>query len=198
MQRIVTWIKSIRLPQILTAFIAGVVLLVTQACTDSSVAENSPKASTSSSYIQRNDPTKASYTKNQPAGGMNNFTDVDARAKGQENEANAKADALIENAGENLRNSSSNVARNVRRVLDDKEQVGDNIQQESEYIKDKSGNTAEDFAQGVKEGFGNVKDNLSTAPGYIKNTAQKTAGNPLEGIKNADKNAARTTDRNLN
>ncbi|MBW4508633.1 MAG: hypothetical protein KME64_19290 [Scytonematopsis contorta HA4267-MV1] len=196
MQRIMNWAKSIRLPQILTAFVAGVLLLVTQACADSSTAQTPP--GNSNNYIKRNDPTKAYDVKNQPAGGMNNFSDVDARAKGQEDAANAKAEALRENAGENLRNSSSNVARNVRRVLNDKEQVGDNIQQESEYVKDKTGNTTDDFARGVKEGFGNIKDNLSTAPGYVKDTAQKTAGNPLEGIKNADKNAARTTERNLN
>ncbi len=79
MKKVMTWLKNIRPVRILTVFLAATFLLMTQAC-NPGIAQQPPQPNAQPPNVERYDPTK-SYELNAPEGGMNNFSDVDPRAK---------------------------------------------------------------------------------------------------------------------
>jgi hypothetical protein len=167
--KVFSGLKKIQVKQILTAFVLGTLLFVTQAC--SSVDAKSPD----SGY----------------RGGMNQYSDVDPRSKDAEAAANLKAKGLKDNAEVNEIDQTGSLGGNTRRTLDKKgenlQDLGKNLKESAGYAADKTQEKAENFSEGTKRGIENIKENTSDAFGRLTNNA----GDAAEDAKLSTQRAAR-------
>jgi hypothetical protein len=173
-KKVIALLKNIRPLKLVTVFLAGMILFITQAC--SSVAATTPRQTVGEQSAPPNSEVyvpKGTNVLSPNEGGMNNFSDVDPRT--DEAKIKAEAEALKENAERNLLNSSSNPAENIRRVFEDRGELGRNLQEGTENIKQKAQGAAEDFAEGTKQGIENIKENTSDAAQGTAKTIQRAA-----------------------
>ncbi|MBN3961231.1 hypothetical protein [Nostoc sp. NMS8] len=185
MKKAVTWLKNIRPLKVLTVFLAGIFLFLTQACGAPGIATQPPQPDAQSPYSKRYDPTK-DYPLSSPAGGINNFSDVDPRAK-DEKAANDRADALAKNAQKNI----------DRKGIDSPEQYGENYKQGTPFgervknLGEDIGSSSEEVSKGVvkgtQRGFENLKENT-------QNAAKNLTKNVQSGADDAGKNVQRTAE----
>ena len=177
MNKVFSAIRKIQIKQILTAFVLGALLFVTQAC--SSVDAKSPD----SNY----------------RGGMNQYSDVDPRSKEAEAAANVKAKGLKDNAEVNEIDQTGDLSGNTRRTLDKKgenlEDLGKNLKESGKYAADKTQEKAENFAEGTKRGIENIKENTSDAFGKLTNNAGDAAEDAKLGTQRAARDAKLGTKR---
>lgn len=172
MNVVISKLKNIHPFKILTAFLASIFLLVTQAC--GSVAATAPNPTVGSQSAEPNSQIYVPKGKNVNSpyeGGMNNFSDTDPRTKSAE----TKAEALKDNAERNLTNRTGNPAESIRRVLEDKNELGKNIQQGAGNIKQKAQETSEDFGRGTREGINNIKENVKDSTRDLSTNIQRSA-----------------------
>ena len=169
MNKLFSALKKIQIKQILTAFVLGTLLFVTQAC--SSVDAKSPD----SAY----------------KGGMNGYSDVDPRSEGAEAAAKMKAKGLRDNSEVNLKRSGD-VTDNLGRALDRK---GENVKQSAGNAADKAKESASDFAEGTKRGISNIKENTSDALDSVTNNAGDVAEDAKLSTQRAAEDAKLSTQR---
>ncbi|MBD2606697.1 hypothetical protein H6G81_19700 [Scytonema hofmannii FACHB-248] len=179
MSKVIAWLKNIRPIKILTVLCMGVLLIVTQAC--GSVNAGEPKAGANSEIAV----PKGDKVLNPYEGGMNNFGDTDPRGK----EVKPKAEALKQNAEQNLINKTSSFGEGT---------PGKNLQQSAEGAKDKIGNTAEDFAKGVQRGVENIKDNTQDAAEDLTKNAQRAADDAKKNLERTTQDAGDAINRTVN
>jgi hypothetical protein len=185
MKKAMNWLKNIRPLKVLTVFLAGIFLFMAQACGAPGIATQPPQPGAQAPTIQRYDPTK-DYPLNSPAGGMNNFSDVDPRAR-DEKAANERADALAKNAQKNIEQKS----------IDSKEQYGRNFQQGTplgERVKNLGediGSSAEEVRKGVVKGTQRGIENIK---GNAQNAAEDVTKNIQRGAEDAGNNLQRTAE----
>ncbi|MGB3639530.1 MAG: DUF6658 family protein [Rivularia sp. (in: cyanobacteria)] len=177
MNKLFSALRKIQIKQILTAFVLGTLLFVTQAC--SSVDAKTPD----SGY----------------KGGMNGYSDVDPRSEGAEAAAKMKAKGLRDNAEVNVIDQSGSLGGNTRRTLDKKgenlEDLGRNAKESAGYAADKVQDSAEDFAEGTKRGISNIKENTSDALDSLTNNAGDVAEDAKLGTQRAARDAKLSTQR---
>ncbi|MCV3212902.1 hypothetical protein OGM63_05055, partial [Plectonema radiosum NIES-515] len=181
MDKVIAWLKNIRPIKILTVLCMGVLLIVTQAC--GSVTAGEPKAGANSELsVPKGDKILNPYE-----GGMNNFSDTDPRSKEAKTEVKAKAEALKQNAEQNVNDQTGTLGEKTLRSLENKgENAADlakNLQQNAQGAKEKIGNTAEDFAKGVQRGLENIKDNAQDAAGDLTINAQRAADDAKTNVQ---------------
>ncbi|WP_373528321.1 hypothetical protein [Nostoc sp.] len=185
MKKSMTWLKNIRPLKVLTVFFAGIFIFLTQACGDPGVATQPAQPDVQSPYSKRYDPTK-DYPLSSPAGGINNFSDVDPRAK-DEKAANDRGDALAKNAQKNVE----------QKGIDSQEQYVKNYQQGTplgERVKNLGediNSSAEEVRKGVVKGTQRGIENLK---GNTQNAAEDVTKNVQRGAENAGKNVQRTAE----
>ncbi|MDB9512598.1 hypothetical protein PN499_15530 [Kamptonema animale CS-326] len=152
MNRLIETIKKIRVVQIFTAFMAGVLLLVSTAC-------NSPDVlAKTADRVREEVPSEARTSEFK--GGMNDYKDTDPRDKGNVSAAEAKAQMLKDSAERRITTkASNNVPENIRRVGDEGQDKLDEIGQKLDENKDAFGRKAKEFADNTKQGMENIKDN---------------------------------------
>lgn len=207
MSKIASWVKKIKLSQIVMTFLAGVLLLVSTACNSGSVQATTPGSGTrqevpSGSQVDgkikpgenpRPEVPEEATTNRFEKGTMNEFSDLDPRAKNVDNISN-KAEALKQNAERNVIDQTGNVGENTKRILDKKgenaEEFNRNVQRNTESAKDKLQGTAEDLKRGTQKGTENIKDNaydatkgVNRAAEDVKQSTKNAAGNIKQGIK---------------
>jgi len=192
MNRITSFVKKNRPLQVLAVVFLSLSLMFSQAFDAIAATTKASSGEKSQYYISKDRDALNSYE-----GGMNNFSDVDPRASKAENEAKAKAKALKRQAEKNVKNQSGNIVENVRRVANDSNKLGKNIQNQAESVKDKFGEETENFADSTKQGLRNIKNNAKDAGDYAGEIGDRTVGNPLEGIKEGANNAADSVKRTL-
>ena len=177
MKKIFSALRKIQIKQILTAFVLGALLFVTQAC--NSVDAKSPD----SGY----------------KGGMNGYSDVDPRSKDAEAAANTKAKGLKDNAEVNEIDQTGSLGGNTRRTLDKKgenlKDLGKNAKEDAGYAAEKAQEKAGNFAEGTKRGIENIKDNTSDAFGRLTNNAGDVAEDAKLGTQRAAKDGKLSTQR---
>jgi hypothetical protein len=183
MKRVINWFKNVRPLKVLSVFLAGMFLILTQACSGATVAGQPPQQpGAESPYTKRYDPTKQ-YDLNSPEGGMNNFSDVDPRAKNFEKAAQNRADDLSKNSERNINekgiDSPEQYARNYRqgtpfpeRVKNLGEDIGSSVQ-----------GTAEGVAKGTKRGIENLKENTGNAAENLGKNAQRAVEEDSNAMK---------------
>jgi DNA-directed RNA polymerase subunit K/omega len=201
MNKVMNWLKSIRLDRILTVFFVGLLMLVSTACGGSKVlAKNAddvrqevPKGAVTSEY----------------KGGMNDYSDVDPRQ--DTSEAKAKAKALVDNAQKNIDEKSVDSVDQYVENYQSGTPLGERVKRIGENVGKAAGDVKEDVAKSSQENFETVKDAAKSAKQVadkapdaveskvksdIKTTqraldnAADTAGNIGEKIKGAVKDAA--------
>lgn len=194
MNRIAALLKRIRPSQILMAFMAGMFLLVSTACSSDKVQAQTPDGSRQQvpagleavpgKRNPRPEVPERAVTNTFEGSSMNEFSDTDPRTQ---DTASDKAKALVENAKRNVIDQTGDLGENTKRTLDKKgenlEDFGKNVQRSAEDTKDTAQRKAEDFAEGTKQGAGNVKDNTLDAATGLKKGADRTAEDVKQNIK---------------
>ena len=194
MKRLTAFVKKIRAVQILTVFLAGILVLVSTACsrpdvtaekTDVTAGKTDVITAKTSDQIREEVPSGA--VTSEYKGGMNDYSDVDPRNK-KVTAAEAKAQLLKEQAQHRIdTKSSNNVGENVRRVGDDApdklNQVGEKVKEDASTAQSK----AEDFGDKTKQGFANLKENtregLKGAKDIVKEATQGAKERVSEGTE---------------
>ena len=93
-----------------------------------------------------------------PAGGMNNYSDVDPRQNTAGSEAKAKQ--LIDKT-ENLSKGGTNPFKQLGKQLDEKS-IPERVGESAEKINRSAQETADDVAKGTRKGYQNVKENTKS------------------------------------
>lgn len=205
MNRVINFLKKIRLNQILTAFFAGMLLFVTQACNGASTATTpkdgdsaivSPKGTDARTYTPGGAVTSPNkgQLENPYQGGMNDFSDVDPRTP-DKTAIKAQSEALKENSQRNLQNRADSVEKYVSNVKEARplENAANKLEENASGAADEVKNG---FARGTKRGVENIKENLEKAPGYFKSEARDTV-DALSDIKPTTYDAATAGGRNM-
>lgn len=183
MNKFINGLKNIRPVKILTVFVAVTLLLMTQACNRPGIAQQPPQPSGQPPNVERYDPTKI-YKLNTPEGGMNNFSDVDPRAKGAEREANARAAELARKARENVQkkgiDSSEQYIRNY--------QEGTPLDERVRRLGEDIGSSAEELGKGVIKGTQRGVENIEKS---TERTAEDLTTNIQRGAEDTSKSVQR-------
>ncbi|MDZ8086812.1 MAG: hypothetical protein RMY16_14830 [Nostoc sp. DedQUE12b] len=184
MKKAMTWLKNIRPLKVVTVFLAGIFLFLIQACGAPGIATQPPQPDDQPAYTKRYDPTK-DYPLSSPAGGINNFSDVEPRGSLDEKAANDRADALAKNAQKNI----------DRKGIDSPEQYGENYKQGTPFgervknLGEDIGSSAEEVRKGVvkgtQRGIENIKGNTQNAAEDVTTNVQRTADDAGNAVKKA-------------
>jgi hypothetical protein len=194
MNRLIAALKRIRLSQILMAFLAGVLLFVSTACSSDKVQAQTPNrrqevpAGLEAVPGKRNprpEVPEQAETNKFSKGGMNDFSDVDPRL--DTSGASQKAKALVDNAEKNVIDQTSNVGENTKRILDKKgenaEDFGKNLKESGEFTKSKAQGVAEDVTKGTED----IKNATREATRDLTRGANQAAENVKENTKAASR-----------
>jgi hypothetical protein len=196
MKRVIAWFKNNRLSRTLAVVLAGVLLIFTQACNGSTQAAEPSQAVYKTSNIERYDPTK-DYPLSSPAGGMNNFSDVDSRAKGSETQAKARAEALKENA---KRNVDEKGVDSVDQYVENYRQgtpFGQRVKNLGEDIGSSAKELTEGVSQGTQRGLENIKDNTKDAAKDLNKNIQRAAEDTTTNVQRTAQDATDAVKRTI-
>jgi hypothetical protein len=196
MKKVTNWLQNIRPVKILTVFLAGIFLFLAQACNNPGIAAQPPQPGSQPPNAERYDPTK-SYELNAPEGGMNNFSDVDPRAKADEKAAIAKAKALRDNAQKNVDekgiDSTEQYVRNYRGGTP----FGERVKNLGEDIGGSAEEVREGVAKGTKRGIENIKENTQNAAENLTKNVQRGAEDAGKNIQRRGEDAADAVNRTV-
>lgn len=187
MKKLTAFIRRLRLNQVLTVFLAGILLLVSTACSNSGPGN---PLSDRASNVRQDVPKNA--TDSRYKGGMNQYSDVDPRFN--EKPAQSKAKALIDKAERNLNQNSVDSTDQFARNYRQGKPVGERVNQIGKDVNQSTQETAEDFAEGAQRGVSNLKQNASK---FVKGT-QRTAEDATEGAKFKASRAANNVKEGVN
>jgi hypothetical protein len=194
MRKLVQFIKSINIKQILTVFLAGCLVAVSTACNQDTVAQTGSKTGS------RPDATKSAvsntydkYDANQEyKGGMNGYNDD--RRYDYDAGAAAKAKTLVDTA---KRRQVDNVGDYVDNVTD---RAKSNVKEAQREVPRNLKNNQENAADYVQNKSDKLKRNLSKVPGGVKDVvdeATEPARDTLNDVNRATKNTAKDIKGNL-
>ncbi|MBD2315197.1 hypothetical protein H6G20_26375 [Desertifilum sp. FACHB-1129] len=176
------WLKKINLRQVLTVFLAGVLLVISTACSNNALARTAD---------QVEDEVPSSALTNKFEGGMNNYRDTDPRrdTKG----ADAKAEGLVRNSQRNLDKSVDGPGEYVQNVKEGASLEGP--KKAGESLSEAASNTAEDFAEGTERGFKNLQKNASRAVDGIGDTVGDAADNASDTVERSADNVKKAAQK---
>jgi len=191
MKRLIASLKSIRLRQLLTVFLIGLVLVVNTACNRATAKEPGTTAYEGTSLKGlpgKVEPqiTKDSRIKTKPQTGMNSYPDVDPRLNTAE--AERKAQGLVENAERNVIDETADVGETSRRILGKK---NENLEQFNQNVKQNTQNAGDTAQQATDE----AKNTLGRFGDNVKSAAEKVTGNTENAAKEAQRNVDATANR---
>ncbi|MEH2263393.1 hypothetical protein [Nostoc sp.] len=185
MKKAMNWLKNIRPLKVLTVLLVGIFLFTAQACGAPGVASQPPQMGSQAPNTERYDPTK-DYPLSSPAGGINNFSDVDPRAR-DEKAANDKAEALVKNAQKNIEQKGIDSREQYGRNFQQGTPLGERVKKLGEDIGSSADEVREGLVKGTQRGFENLKGNT-------QNAAEDLTKNVQRGAEDAGKNVQRTAE----
>jgi hypothetical protein len=196
MKKVIDWVRNLRPLKVFTVFLAGVLLLFVQACNRPGIAAQPSQPGAQAPNVERYDPTK-SYPLNAPQGGMNNFSDVDPRARAEEKAAEAKAKALRDMAKRNVEekgiDSTEQYVRNY--------QQGTPFDQRVKNLGEDIGSSAEEVREGVtrgtRRGLENIKENTQNAAEDLTKSVQRGTEDTGKNIQRRAEDAANAVNRTI-
>lgn len=192
MKKAMTWLKNIRPLKVLTVFFAGIFIFLTQACGDPGVATQPAQPDAQSPYSKQYDPTKNTPLSS-PAGGMNNFSDVDPRAK-DEKAANDRGDALAKNAQKNVEQKGIDSREQYMKNYQEGTPLGERMKNLGEDINSSAEEVRKGVVKGTQRGIENIKGNTQNAAEDTQNAAKDLTKNVQRGTEDAGKNIQRTAE----
>lgn len=194
MNRVIAAFKRIRIGQILMAFVAGVLLFVSSACSnapDIGMQAKNPRTEVPGGTATSPNPDVI----NTYRGGTNDFNDLDPRQEtGLENPAKDKAAALKENAQRNIDqpgNAGDKIQRSLDKTGENAKDLGKNVSRSAEDTKNKAQSTADDLVKGTKQGVENIKSNTAGATKDLTRSASQTAEDAKQSTRSAAKDLSR-------
>jgi hypothetical protein len=182
MKRVIAWLKNIRPAKVLTAFVASVLLMLTQACNNPSIAKQPPQPGSQAPNATRYDSTK-SYDLNTPRGGMNNFSDVESRAEGNERAAESTGRALRDNAQRNINEKGIDSVDQYKENYRSGTPFGQRVNNLGEDINRSAQELGEGVAKGTQRGIENIKENTQNAAEGVGRNAQRAGENAADAVK---------------
>ena len=183
MRKLIQSIKSLKLKQILTVFLAGSFLVISTACSDGNVAQAGGKAYTDNAKRAMSD-TYDDYDANQSfKGGMNGYND-DRRYDG---DTAAKVKALVDSAE----------SRQEDNLGDYVKQVGDRTTNKIDEYSDKVPQALEDrrqeAAKDIKKRTKTLQKNLDNAPDEARKVLEGAVDTAQDAVEDATKATKKTT-----
>ena len=183
MRKLIQSIKSLKLKQILTVFLAGSFLVISTACSDGNVAQAGGKAYTDNAKRAMSD-TYDDYDANQSfKGGMNGYND-DRRYDG---DTAAKVKALVDSAE----------SRQEDNLGDYVKQVGDRTTNKIDEYSDKVPQALEDrrqeAAKDIKKRTKTLQKNLDNAPDEARKVFEGAVDTAQDAVEDATKATKKTT-----
>ncbi|MEW6498200.1 MAG: DUF6658 family protein [Cyanobacteriota bacterium] len=173
MNKVISWLKSIRLDRILTVFLAGVLLFASTACGGSKVLAKS------ADDVRQEVPSGAVTSPYQ--GGMNNYSDVDPRKN--TSEAQTKAKGLVDNAQRNIDKKS----------VDSREQYVENYQSGTP-LGERVRRLGEDIGEAAEDITEEASDRTQRTTKKAADAAQSKVNSDLASTKRAMGDAAEAGD----
>ena len=185
MNRIIAVLKKIQLRQVITVFMAGMLVFVSTAC------GGNPTMAKTADQIREEVPNGTMT--NRYEGGMNDYRDVDPRR--DTSKADAKAKGLVDNAERNLTNRTGNPAEAIRRVGDDAPEVGRNIQKTADKVGKTVERNAKELGESAQQGAENLKRNAQKAAKGTKETVDEASTGAKERVDQAAGAVKRAADK---
>lgn len=156
MKKLIQIVKSIKLRQVLTVFLASSLLVISTACSDGNVAQAGGKAYTDTAKATSD--TYDKYDANQPfQGGMNNYND-DRR---YDTRTGAEAKSYIDRVKGRQADNEDTYVDNLRNIGDT---AGKKINEAKRDIPRAIEDRKEDAAQDIQRRTDTLKQNLKNAP----------------------------------
>lgn len=177
MNKLFGWLKSIRLDRILTAFLVGILMFVSTACSGVASAKTADQ-------IRPEVPSGA--VTNEYKGGMNDYSDVDPRQS--TSGAKAKAKGLIDNAQRNIKENSVDSVDQYVENFRSGTPLGERVRNIGEDIGDSAKKLTKDVKKGSKDNFENLQNNTKNLDSKAKDTGVKTTEGAKAIVKENTKN----------
>jgi vacuolar-type H+-ATPase subunit H len=196
MRKVIQFIKSIKIKQVLTVFMAGCLLLISTACSKDNVAQAergvqpTTKSSMSKSGMSDTNDTYDKYDANQEyKGGMNGYNDDRRYDAGTAAKAKTLVDTAKRRQVDNLGDYVDNVSERAKSTVQDAKRevpltLKDNQEDAVDYVQDKSNKLQRNLSKvpgGAKDVFDEatspIQDTLNDATKVTKKAAQEIKGN---------------------
>ncbi|MGB3695707.1 MAG: DUF6658 family protein [Spirulinaceae cyanobacterium] len=164
MNKIISAYKRLGLARILSVFLAGVFLLITTACGDSS-SVNASQGSTNKAIPNQ---TELYETIQPREGGMNQYSDTDPRQN--TSGMKAKAKATKDQAKTNLNRSEN--PEEFAESFKNGEPIGERVENLGEDIGSSVKEFSSNVSEGAKKNFENLQENIKSAPESLSEKAK--------------------------
>lgn len=184
MNKVMGWLKSIRLDRVLTVFLVGILLFVSTACSSGASAKTADEL---------REEVPGSAVTNEYKGGMNDYSDVDPRFN--EKGAEAKAKGLVDNAQRNINEKSIDSPEQYVENYRSGTPLGERVKRIGEDVGDSAKDSGKEAAKGGKENVQNAKEASQSAAQSTKQAANETADTAKSKVKDDVKNTQRAVDK---
>ena len=164
MIKMIDSLKSIRLDRIITAFLVGILVFVSTACSGGVLAKTTDQIPSSKTADQIREEVPSSAVTNEYKGGMNDYSDVDPRFN--PSGANTKAKGLVDNAKKNIDQKSVDSVEQYVENYRSGTPLGERVKRIGEDVGEAADNVKEEASKGTKENLQNTKETA-------KDTAKK-------------------------
>lgn len=208
MNKLIAWLKSIRLAQVLTVFLAGILLFVSTACSGVSASPGNevkgevPSSDVDSLYQGGKD--KSSYGDVDP---RRDTSKTQIKAKGLVDNAKAKTEQSVNNPSElvesikegkpldkRVENLGKNVGESVQELT---KGVSEGTQKGIKNVKENSTDAAENVTKAAKRSAQDVKESTQKAAEDTAKSASRAAEDTADAVKGKVSEGVKTTQRAL-
>lgn len=190
MNKLIQFVKSTQLKQIIVVFLAGVVLLVSTACggntPTASVNDANQRQETSArarnyNYDDATQTNKATKVQSQPEkGGMNLYND-DPRIDNPR--VQSKTQELLQNANKSAKTANS------------PDNPGEFFEEQAESVGQSIDRVRRNVSQGTEQGTRNLKSNLDRASRDVRGAAEDASETAQGAAKSTQRALENTADR---
>ncbi|MDJ0572949.1 MAG: hypothetical protein QNJ53_28465 [Pleurocapsa sp. MO_192.B19] len=188
MKKIIQIIKSIRVKQILTVFLAGSLLIISTACSKGNIVQTGDEVTKTTKKVMSD--TYDDYDANQPVkGGMNGYNDdprynaetaaktkalIDTAKSRQQDNLEDYVEGITDRAGDEIEEAKKDIPRTLE---DKKEDTVEYVDNKSDKLKDNLSNTAERAQKILDEATQTAQDTVEEATSATETTAQELKNN---------------------
>jgi hypothetical protein len=166
MNKLMTWLKSIRVDRILTVFMAGLLLIITTACSGGASATTPDQVKTADKIRQE---VPSGAVTNEYKGGMNDYSDVDPRFNEKGVQTSAKG--LVDNARRNIEEKSIDSPQQYVENYRSGTPLGERVKRIGEDLGNAAEDVTEKAAKGTQENTQAAKEATQSSKRAAKETA---------------------------